>query len=40
MQVSITESKTIKEGYFGIQSYTLYFIETKVTNKETKLMFL
>jgi hypothetical protein len=33
LQVSITESKVVKEGYFGMNSYTLYRIETKVHSR-------
>ena len=28
--MSISESKVVKEGYFGMNSYVLYRLETKV----------
>jgi hypothetical protein len=31
LQISITESKTISQGYFGMNSYVQYRIETKST---------
>jgi len=30
LQVSITESKVIKEGWLGVNSYVIYRLETKV----------